>query len=393
MQSHKKGIEDLNSTPSVPSVICHVITTLERGGAENQLLVLVKAQIKQGSTVTIVPLKGKPELDSEFREIGAKIYDLRTKSNPIMQIYFLRKALPKSGHILHAHLPQAELISRFARVRTSVFIITRHFGGQFYPGRNKFLSKALSRISSEPAKAVIAISSAVRNQLIANSEIRSTTKIQRIYYGFDCSEFRKSGLRKDLPYGVKNGKTLVLGTIARLSDEKDYPTLFKSFKMYLELDPSAVLRVAGVGPLADNLIELARNLGIDKNITWEGKIADIPNFLNSIDIFILASKFEGFGMVLVEAMCMKKKIIAAGNSAILEVLGEMGAGIFFETSNSSSLLSKIVHANNMTPRDFEGEQNLQLSKFSVKNLIEQTNSLYQKSARECNIIEHREPRL
>jgi len=53
--------------------ICHYITTISRGGAENQLLLLVSNQIKSGNQVTIVPLKGELELYEDFNKIGAKV--------------------------------------------------------------------------------------------------------------------------------------------------------------------------------------------------------------------------------------------------------------------------------------------------------------------------------
>ena len=46
--------------------ICHIITTIDRGGAENQLLALVKQQTMRGDEVVIFPLKGALELESEF---------------------------------------------------------------------------------------------------------------------------------------------------------------------------------------------------------------------------------------------------------------------------------------------------------------------------------------
>jgi len=173
---------------------------------------------------------------------------------------------------------------------------------------------------------------------------------------------------------------LIIGTIARLSDEKDYPTLFNAFKVVLEVNPSSTLRIAGEGPLESELKSLAMELGIHTNIIWEGKISDVPSFLEEIDIFVLASKFEGFGMVLVEAMCMTKPIVAAGNSAILEVLGNNGAGTFFETGNSKSLVSKIFDAQEANLIDYAGEQNLRLLEFSTENLAKHTTKLYERVA-------------
>lgn len=360
-----------------PKTVIHVITTLERGGAENQLLILVKAQINFGFHVTIIPLKGSPELDRDFILAGAAINDLRRAKGVLSQVRKLRRLLPKEPHILHAHLPRAELVSRFARSRHSNYLVTRHFGGSFYPSKNAVLSRILSRVASNPAKAIIAISSAVEVQLTAKSEVKKVSRIEKISYGFECEEFKGSNVTTESqPHGKENGG-LVLGTIARLSDEKDYPTLFRAFRHLSDSSPTISLRIAGVGPLRDDLLNLARELRIDNKIIWEGKILDTPRFLQRIDIFVLASKFEGFGMVLLEAMCIHKPIVAAGNSAILEVLGNKGAGIFFETGNPFSLASKIREAQALSPLDYEGEQDERLFVYSVDNLLLRTTRLYE----------------
>lgn len=375
--SHSQIVKSLTLSPKT---VIHVITTLERGGAENQLLILVKAQIKFGFDVIVMPLKGCPELDREFNLAGAVIKDLRISKNVFSQVRKLRRLLPKEPHILHAHLPRAELISRFARSRYSVYLITRHFGGSFFPGKNRLLSKLLSRVASNPTKAIIAISNAVETQLVTKSEVKKSKHIEMISYGFDCQEFKRSSANGINLLQNKENSELVLGTIARLSDEKDYPTLFRAFRNLLDSNPTVSLRIAGVGPLADDLLNLAKELRIDNKVTWEGKIADTSRFLQEIDVFILASKFEGFGMVLLEAMCMHKPIVAAGNSALLEVLGDKGAGVFFETGDPFSLASKVRLAQLLSPLDYKGEQDQRLFDFSVDNLLMRTTSLYERIA-------------
>jgi glycosyltransferase involved in cell wall biosynthesis len=376
--SRKQNGQFIHLQDPYPKRVFHVITTLERGGAENQLLILVRAQIMSGFDVTVIPLKGGSGLENEFISSGAKICDLRMHGTVLAQIRALRSTLPKEYHMLHAHLPQGELTSRFARNRKSVFLITRHFGGQFYPSKNSRLSGLLSRLATSRAEAIIAISDAVKMQLIANSEVKNIGKIEKIYYGFDCVEFKGNIGNGQKSQFIRSQNHIIIGTIARLSNEKDYPTIFKAFKALSESNPMIYLRIAGVGPLAEELHDLARDLGIEERIRWEGKINNVPQFLQEIDIFVLASKFEGFGMVLVEAMCMHKRIVAAGNSALLEVLGDKGAGVFFETGDCSSLALKISESLAADPDDFIPRQDDQLLDFSVEKLISKTNNLYKR---------------
>jgi glycosyltransferase involved in cell wall biosynthesis len=359
------------------SAVVHIITTLEKGGAENQLLVLAASQIKNGFSVTVIFLKGKRDLLDEFQRKGAVVIDLTSTNSVLRQILSVRKALPGKLHILHAHLPQAELIGRFARRKSSRFVISRHYAGQFYPERNQTLSKMLSWLASGPAEAVIAISDAVKQNLIINSEVRNHKKISRIYYGFDCSTFmfNHQGVGR-----VESQKLNVIriGTIARLADEKDYPTLLKGFKKLLEDIPDAILEIAGSGPFQSKLEELSNQLGIGDKIIWRGKLPDVRDMLQTLDVFVLASKFEGFGMVLLEAMCMNRRIVAAGNSAILEVLGANGAGNFFETGKPDELATQIIKVLKVDLDTIAEAQKAQLRKFSVDELSFETTQLYSK---------------
>ena len=109
--------------------VTHVITTICRGGAENQLLILCREQVRQGLSVTVVPLKGNPELLKDFLEIGVQVNLSLTGKKFLIQVLQMNSKRFKSD-IWHAHLPQAELLLAFKK-RNGV-VITRHFGGKFY---------------------------------------------------------------------------------------------------------------------------------------------------------------------------------------------------------------------------------------------------------------------
>ena len=85
---------------------------------------------------------------------------------------------------------------------------------------------------------------------------------------------------------------------------------------------------------------MSKSLGIKDKVYWIGKTEYIKEFLSKIDLFVLPSKYEGFGLVLLEAMVAKKPIIAANNSAIPEVLGKSYDGLF-STGDANALAQQI----------------------------------------------------
>jgi glycosyltransferase involved in cell wall biosynthesis len=143
-----------------------------------------------------------------------------------------------------------------------------------------------------------------------------------------------------------------IGTIGRLVPQKDYPTLLSAFSNVLKSVSNLELYIVGEGYLQKDLFNLSKSLGINDKVYWLGKTEYIKEFLSKIDLFILPSKYEGFGLVLLEAMIAKKPIIAANNSAIPEVLGKTYEGLF-STGDINALAQQIkivISDNNFSER-------------------------------------------
>lgn len=324
--------------------IIHLITTIERGGAEKQLLTLAREQIKTGLDVEVYYLKGKPDLKQQFENYGVKVNQNLLNKSFINQIFIFRNELRKNLAPVHAHLPKSELLATFACKKRN-FIFTRHNSEAFWPGAPKFVSNFLSKYVAKSAAQGICISNAVKNFLLTRGELDELFPLTTVYYGFDKdTSLNQEGLneiKKELkvPY-----QTLKIGAIGRLVEQKDYPTLLKALKNNLDDGINAELFVVGEGVLKEDLIKLTHKLELSERVHWLGKTAFVKEYLSILDIFVLPSKYEGFGLVLLEAMQANIPIIAANNSSIPEVLGPDYNGLF-ETSNVeklSSLIQKVI---------------------------------------------------
>ena len=308
--------------------VTHLITTIERGGAEKQLLTLASVQVQSGIKVEVIFLKGKPELEKEFEESGVKVNKLLAGKNFLHQISLLSKHLRKNPSPIHAHLPKSELLAAIV-VTNKYFIFTRHNSEPFWPGGPRFISNLLSKFVCKRASQGIAISNAVKSYLIKRGEIPTGYIIDVVCYGFQKnSSTNSAGLNSITNLINGQSSNFKIGTIGRLVPQKDYPTLLSAFSNVLEKLPDVELYVVGEGYLQKELMELCKSLRVSSKVHWLGKTEYINEFLSKIDLFILPSKYEGFGLVLLEAMVAKKPIIAANNSAIPEVLGKTYEGLF-----------------------------------------------------------------
>ena len=317
--------------------ILHLITTIDRGGAEKQLLTLVKEQVKNGDSVSVYYLKGKGELRPEFESLSVEV---RGENSIIYSLsrFFQSIGDSKKFDLVHAHLPAAELVSSFLH-RSLPLVVSRHNTQKFlekYP----VISLLMSRVVESQAFACVAISNAVREFLLNASEWKDSSSIITVPYAIDK------------PYGNQN---LRVGTnnlcrflfIGRLTKQKDVETLLKAFAIHIQRFYRDSLTIVGDGELKFELQAMSKQLKIEDRITWVGRVDEVDSYFQSHDVFVLPSKYEGFGLVLLECMVNDRPIIAANNSAIPEVIGPSHPGLFKtgDVSELASLMARSRHEN------------------------------------------------
>ena len=344
--------------------VLHVITTISRGGAENQLVTLAKLQVKNNWKVQIVYLKGNPELLKEFQKIGVSVVTELANLNPFIQIFKLRKYTKIKNQVIHAHLPRAELLTALATAKKS-FVFTRHNAEKFFPKSHNYISSFLSRIVSSRASGGIAISNAVLFFLEEKNEISKKCPMVVIYYGFK-EEVEMVNSPREISreiLGIKK-EDIILGTIGRIVPQKDYPTLLKSFAQVALSESRVKLIIVGDGFLRKEMELLSRELNIGEKVKWVGRTDQIYQFLNVIDLFVFTSKYEGFGLVLLEAMQANLPVIASRVSAIPEVLGE-NYPYLCEAGNWLEFSNKILEVINLNEIDKIGLQKVILNRLAL----------------------------
>ena len=304
--------------------ISHVITTIHRGGAENQLLILAKEQIVQGFEVEVIFLKDEPQLMDLFRQNGVQVNEFLAQRNPLSQALRLSIYLKKRpDRIVHAHLPRAELVTKLFRIRNKYFY-SRHNAEAFFPGAPAHISRFLSLYATRGKSNGIAISNAVKNFIEENHELMPSKEMKVIYYGIDDSVNPPSDSERPFQFG----------TVARHVPQKNLELLLSSFARIYSNNRSSNLLMVGSGPLTAHLKKYSVELGISDAITWISESDDIPSLMTNIDIFILPSLYEGFGLVILEAIQNGCVVLASKISALPEVLGSSYGGLFDPLSKS-----------------------------------------------------------
>ncbi len=365
----------------------HVITTISRGGAENHLLSLVREQRRRGIAVSVGFLKGDAAWASEYRRLGVQLFplDLHFYGDPRPLLRLRRAIVRARPQVIHAHLPPAELYTVLARtllpsVLQVPLVVTKHNDEPFFRGWG---ASWLGQWVSRRCAAVISISGAVRRFMAQDSCLSKAALSPIIHYGIDAEPFSSSrgvaaaALRR--AWGVAEDG-LLLGTIARLVPQKDIPLLLRAFAEFQRMTPvPAWLVVVGTGPLGEQLRALAHELGIGGRVLWPGARDDIPDVLQALDIFALTSAYEGFGLVLLEAMASGRPVVGTAVSAIPEVVEHQKSGILVDSRQPVDVAQAFRALLDPQARAAMGRcgQERVRSYFGLERMVNQTLQVYE----------------
>jgi glycosyltransferase involved in cell wall biosynthesis len=135
---------------------------------------------------------------------------------------------------------------------------------------------------------------------------------------------------------------IVIGSVGRLVEQKDYPTQLKAFALAAAEVPRLRMVLAGDGPLEAELRDTARALGIQDRVRFLGHWDEIPPLLQSLDIFVLSSKFEPFGVALLEAKAAGLPVVATRVNEIPEIVSDGESGLLSPPEDPVSLASLLV---------------------------------------------------
>jgi len=155
--------------------------------------------------------------------------------------------------------------------------------------------------------------------------------------GINYSLFNNNSELKNFP---GNGR-IILGTVCRLEPQKGIKYLLLAMKTILTKFPEAKLEIVGTGSLLNELQSLSNKLGISNSIKFLGKFTDVIPFYKRMDIFVLPSLYEGFGIVILEAMAMGIPIIATNVDGIKEVVINGESGILVPPKNPEALANAV----------------------------------------------------
>jgi glycosyltransferase involved in cell wall biosynthesis len=286
--------------------------------------------------------------------------------------------------IVHTHLLHADLFAipvawlmRFPGKRPAI-ISSRHNDDAFrVQPYQRFLNHLLWRITD----AGIAISEAVRRFSIEVEGVRPD-RIHTIYYGYQTEQHDSAALRREVreELGVAPEQT-VIGMVCRLIEQKGIPHGIRAFGQIAEHFPDARLLIVGEGKLRPSLEAQVKELKLEDRVRFLGWRADGARVMAGFDIFLMPSLWEGFGLVMLEAMAHGLPIIGSAVSAIPEVVVNGETGLLVLPRDEPGLADALAMLLHDAPlRKHMGLMGLERleTQFSVAKMVDETAALYEK---------------
>ena len=167
-------------------------------------------------------------------------------------------------------------------------------------------------------------------------------RISVVYNGIAPSRFEGSP-RTDLQGELKIEQTApVVGFVGQLDERKGIHTLFQAFEQVHAKVPSAVLVVVGEGPLDSYIRDWCHQHRLDSSVRLAGFRDDIPEVMKNIDMLILPSLWEGFGIVLIEAMAAAKACVTTNVSSMPEIVVDGETGLVVPVSDPVALADAVI---------------------------------------------------
>ena len=357
-----------------------VISGLERGGAERQLVIVANALAARSWQVTVLSYLpfSDVSLRAEVDESRVRLVSLNVRGSVgklagvARAVAVVRRARPDVlvGFMFHG-IMTARIAGRLAGVTAVVSAIRNEAHGR---ARERALAA-----TGWMTDAVTVMSDNLASH-IAERGVAAPSRLVAIPNAVDFERYAACGCRKRTrrELGAGDGEFLWLAA-GRLAPAKDYPGLLRAFAA-LAGRRQARLLIAGDGPLRGELARRIDALGLVGRVRLLGLRDDLPELYRACDALVLSSAWEGMPNVVLEAMASGTPVVATAVGAVPEMVADSETGFVVRAGDPAALAGAMERMMELTPEERRemGEAELRAvrERHSVDSVVDRWEELF-----------------
>jgi glycosyltransferase involved in cell wall biosynthesis len=370
--------------------LMYLISSLDYGGAEQQLLELLKGIDKTRFRPLLVSLYPGGPLEPQAKLIpGVEIISVNRKGKYDFWVLIRILSLLRQKHvdIIQPFLTPATFFGLLPALinHTPVKIVTERSGTGLATRFGHKIYQKLEDSLTRYADWVVPNSEEGKRYLVKRGI--DPTRIKIIYNGLNLDyltpdQTKVTRIREQLKL-PSNGK--VVGIAARLSFEKDHATFLQGAKIIHQALPQTRFAILGDGPLRSSLENMSRELDIETFVTFFGHQHDIASYTSCFDVACLCSNItEGCPMAVLEAMVLKKPVVATNVGGTREVVENGKTGLIIPTQNPKALADSVLQClrqPDLARELGESARKFVLKRFNFARFISDYEQLYEQTMR------------
>jgi glycosyltransferase involved in cell wall biosynthesis len=353
------------------------------GGGESHVLNLVKNMDRKRFEPIVLSFTAGPMVD-ELILSGIQVKVIETERPFDVAVWKKVKTfmVEEGIDIIHAHGTRAMSNVFFPARQLHLPLIYTVHGWSFHPDQIYPVRQSrqiAERILTKRADQTICVS--------RNNQIEGVVKLNLknslvIHNAIDLHKFNPAitndNLRKELHI---NKNHTVIGYIVRMTSQKDPFTMLKAFQSVLKEHQDVTLLMVGDGELKEKSMRFARELNIQQHVIFEPFRTDIPEVLQTIDIYCLPSLWEGYPIGILEAMAMKKCVVASPVGGTKELVMDGSTGLLVEPHEPEKLaeaLRLLIENINLRSDLATNGHSFAQNNFSIQTLVQKVEKEYTK---------------
>jgi len=377
----KSNKNDSKKSVNQPAQVLHLISSSGLFGAENVLL-KIACFFNSGENQSIVCAfhdERNPHLEviEKAKELGLPTHIINSKGRfDIGAIFKLKKYLEENKiDILHTHNYKSDIIGALAAKLAGVSLVCTAHGFTDVTSVVSVYEKIDRFVLQFWFDRVAVMSNKMLPKLSVN-------KKKVIPNGIDVSLYGKSALkhRDEIrkKYHINDGEILI-GTVGRLSKEKNQLLFLKAVKRIVEKHSNVKTLIIGDGPKKDELFKYVDDEGLKEKVIFTGIISDILPVYQALDLFVLSSITEGVPMAILEAMASKVPVIATCVGGIPDIITNNDTGLLVNSKDTDTLrkhIEDLIKDQDKQRRLRESAYDYVKANYSLKNMCDAYRKVY-----------------